>query len=168
MAFGEYILNAELAGTDEGDIQRTSVESLEGELVLQTLVNMRLVASLSLEKSRVRTYESLLVNAKKGSLWHNFLAGSGQGFGSFFQMWGYALLFYFGSWLILNRGYSVRDYLISLLGLMLSLTGLTPATSGLTDAKSAKEAADRIFDLIEGKSDFDPLSDEGKRQGPSC
>jgi hypothetical protein len=73
-------------------------------------------------------------------------------------------MFYFGSWLLLNRGYEVRDFLISLFGLMLSLTGLAAATAGLTDAEKAKEAADRIFELIERQSEIDPLTDEGKKQ----
>jgi len=36
--------------------------------------------------------------------------------------------------------------------------------AGLTDAKKAEEAAGRIFDLIDRKSQIDPLSDEGKTQ----
>ena len=50
-------------------------------------------------------------------------------------------MFYFGSWLMLNRGYTMSDYFISLFGLMLSLTGLAAAMSGLTDADKAKAAA---------------------------
>jgi hypothetical protein len=124
-------------------------------------------------------------------LWF-FSSGSGQGLGSFFQMWGYALMFYFGSWLLLNRGYEMRDYLISLFSLMLSLTGLagtwsrdevfeirawtrvnsqslfffypSAAMAGLTDVEKAKAAAGRIFELIDRESEIDPLSDEGKKQ----
>ena len=59
---------------------------------------------------------------------------------------------YFGSWLMLNRGYTMSDYFISLFGLMLSLTGLAAAMSGLTDADKAKAAAVRIFELTEGRS----------------
>ena len=47
---------------------------------------------------------------------------------------------------------------------ILSLTGLAAAMSGLTDAEKAKKAAGRIFELIDRKSDIDPLSDEGKKQ----
>jgi hypothetical protein len=34
---------------------------------------------------------------------------------------------------------------------------------GATDRDKAKEAAERIFDLIERKSEIDPLSEEGKK-----
>jgi hypothetical protein len=35
---------------------------------------------------------------------------------------------------------------------------------GATDREKAKDAAERIFDLIERKSDIDPLSEEGKKE----
>jgi hypothetical protein len=53
---------------------------------------------------------------------------------------------------------------MSLFGLMLSLTGLAAAMSGLTDAEKAKEAAVRIFELMERESEIDPLSEGGKKQ----
>ena len=74
-------------------------------------------------------------------------------------------MFYFGSWLLMNRGYTSRDYFISLFGLMLSLTGLASAMSGLTDADKAKAAAVRIFELTERVSEIDPLSDDGYKPG---
>ncbi len=155
--------NAQMLGSDEGDVEKTAAESSEGAVVIETLVNIRVVASLSLEDARVKTYYTALADKNNNNLFRNFLAGTGQGLGSFFQMWGYALMFYFGSWLMLNRGYEMREYLVSLFGLMLSLTGLAAATAGLTDAEKAKEAANRIFELTERKSEIDPLSEEGKK-----
>jgi len=164
MAFGEYMQTAQMMGSDEGDINKTAVESSEGAIVVETLLNIRSVASLSMEEARVQTYtEALQEKNKTSTLPRNAVAGTGQGLGSFFQMWGYALMFYWGSWLLLNRDYEMRDYLVSLFGLMLSLTGLAAAMSGLTDAEKAKAAAHRIFELVERKSDIDPLSDEGKK-----
>lgn len=133
--------------------------------MVETLVNIRVVASLSMEKKRVKSYSGALERKSKSStLTKNAIKGTGQGLGSFFQMWGYALMFYFGSWLMLNRGYELRDYLTSMFGLMLSLTGLAAAMSGLTDAEKAKAAAHRIFELTERVSEIDPLSEEGKKQ----
>merc|ERR1712137_188814 len=128
-------------------------------------LNIRTVASLCMEEARVKTYTDTLEETNKTStVPRNAIAGTGQGLGSFFQMWGYALMFYFGSWLLLNRDYEMRDYLISLFGLMLSLTGLAAAMTGLTDAEKAKAAAHRIFELTERVSEIDPLSEEGKKQ----
>ena len=164
MAFGRYMQNAQRLGTDEGDIEKTAAESSEGAVVIETLVNIRVVASLALEDARVKTYADALARKYNMTLCQHCFAGTSQGVGAFFQQWGYALMFYFGSWLLLNRGYDMRDFLISLFGLMLSLTGLAAATSGLTDAEKAKEAANRIFELTERQSEIDPLSEEGKRQ----
>merc|ERR1719352_300290 len=162
MAFGEYMQTQQMIGSDEGDINKNAAESSEGAIVVETLLNIRTVASLSMEGARVDTYsKTLSTKNSKSTLPRNALSGVGQGLGSFFQMWGYALMFYWGSWLLLNRGYGLRDYLISLFSLMLSLTGLAAAMSGLTDAEKAKKAAMRIFDLIDRDSEIDPLSEKG-------
>jgi len=162
MAFGEYMQNQQMLGTDEGDIVKDALESNEGAVVIETLVNIRVVASLSMEGDRVEEYSTALAKKSYPGFLRNMMAGSGQGFGSFFQMWGYGLMFYTGSWLLLNRGYEMRDYLIALNTLMLSLTGLSASMAGLTDANKAKAAANRIFDLLDRVSTIDPLSDAGK------
>jgi ATP-binding cassette subfamily B (MDR/TAP) protein 1 len=164
MAFGEYMQNQQMIGVDEGDIEKSESQSSEGAVVIETLVNIRIVASLSMEEERVQTYTKALNDKHNNSFFVNTIKGTGQGLGSFFQMWGYALMFYFGSWLMLNRGYEMREYLVSLFGLMLSLTGLAAAMAGLTDAEKAKEAAIRIFELMERESEIDPLGEGGKKQ----
>ena len=164
MAFGEYMQSQQMMGTDEGDITKTALESSEGAVVIETLVNIRVVASLSMEQDRVERYVTALAKKNNPGFVHNMIKGTGQGLGSFFQMWGYGLMFYFGSWLLLNRDYEMRDYLISLFALMLSLTGLAAAMTGLTDAEKAKAAANRIFELTERISAIDPLSSAGKIQ----
>jgi len=162
MAFGEYVQNQQMIGQDEGDITKDALESNEGAVVIETLANVRVVASLSMEEDRVEQYVAVLETKSYPGLLRNVIAGTGQGLGSFFMMWGYALMFYSGSWLLLNRGYEMRDYLISLFALMMSLTGLSTAMAGLTDANKAKAAAKRIFDLMERVSTIDALSNAGK------
>jgi len=164
MAFGEYMQNSQLVGEDEGDQDKNAIEGSEGSVLVETLLNIRTVASLCMEGKRVNAYsEALHHKNRSNTIPRNTIKGSGQGLGSFFQMWGYALMFWSGSWLLLNRGYTMRDYLISLFALMLSLTGLAAAVAGLTDVKKAQEAAGRIFELLDRKSEIDPLSDEGKK-----
>jgi ABC-type multidrug transport system fused ATPase/permease subunit len=92
-------------------------------------------------------------------------SGGSAGLGQFVQMWGMALMFYFGGWLLQRYPdkYSFRDYLISMFSLFFSLYGLAIASQGLANRDKAKLAAQRIFDLIDRKSMIDPLSIEGKR-----
>lgn len=78
-------------------------------------------------------------------------------------MWGVALLFWWGSWL-LNRfpnTYTYTGFMVSLFGLLFSLSGLAISAEGAVDQKKAKLAAARIFELIDRKSLIDPISDEG-------
>eukprot|EP00934_Nitzschia_sp_Nitz4_P006403 Nitzschia sp. Nitz4//scaffold167_size49223//37382//47662//NITZ4_007041-RA/size49223-snap-gene-0.38-mRNA-1//1//CDS//3329538293//6393//frame0 len=165
MAFGRVVQSARMTGRDEGDIEKDAKESSEGAIVVETLMNIRIVAALCMEKDRVSAYNDT-IHQKLGSntLITNCIHNIASGLGALFQMNGYALMFYFGSWCLENRGYSMRDYLTALFGLMLSLTGLAAAMNGLTDTEKAREAAVRIFDLIERESEIDPLSDKGKKQ----
>lgn len=81
--------NAQMLGEDEGDIEKTAKESSEGAIVVETLVNIRLVASLQMEKRRVEGYDEALARKNANStLPKNTIKGTGQGLGSFFQMWG--------------------------------------------------------------------------------
>jgi len=57
--------------------------------------------------------------------------------------------------------FSYRDYLISMFSLLFSLTGLSVAFMGITNKDKAKDAAKRIFELIDKKSLIDPLSNDG-------
>ena len=59
--------------------------------------------------------------------------------------------------------YTYRDYLIALFAFMFSLYGLAAAFEGTADREKAKAAAARIFDIIDRKSQIDPLADDGKK-----
>ena len=48
-------------------------------------------------------------------------------------------------------------------GLMFGMTGIGIAMQDLTDSKEASDAADRVFEIIDRKSELDPLSEEGKK-----
>ena len=96
MAFGEYMQNAQMLGEDEGDIEKTATESSEGAIVVETLVNIRVVASLQMEQRRVTGYdEALARKSAQSTLPKNAIKGTGQGLGSFFQMWGKCFVFVF-------------------------------------------------------------------------
>ena len=88
MAFGRYMQNQQMVGSDEGDSEKTEAQSSAGAVVIETFVNIRIVASLSMEDERVQTYAKALEDKHNNSLLRNVIAGTGQGLGSFFQMWG--------------------------------------------------------------------------------
>lgn len=78
-------------------------------------------------------------------------------------MWGMALLFWWGSFVInrYSNAFEVEDFLISMFGLLFSLYGLAIAAEGAIDRGKAKAAAARIFQLIDRNSLIDPLSKTG-------
>ena len=80
-------------------------------------------------------------------------------------MWGLALLFWWGSWLLHNNPneFSYREFLISMFSLLFSINGLVIAAQGAVDRKEAQRAAQRIFELMDRQSLIDPLSPEGKK-----
>jgi hypothetical protein len=76
MAFGEYVQTQQLMGSDEGDAVLEAKEGSEGAVVVETLLNMRTVASLSMEEQRTDTYETTLdEKLKKNTLPRNALLG---------------------------------------------------------------------------------------------
>lgn len=76
-----------------------------------------------------------------------------------------ALLFWWGGWLLYNYPgrFEYNDFLVSMFALLFSLSGMAAAAQGATNREKAKEAANRIFYLIDRKSKIDPLANEGKK-----
>eukprot|EP00536_Pseudo-nitzschia_multiseries_P008603 jgi/Psemu1/325283/estExt_fgenesh1_pg.C_2200020 len=135
-----------------------------GIIVIESLSNIRTVASLSLEDARSKQYAVALHNEDPTPVKSNWIKGLWTGIGPLFQQLSFALLFWWGGWLIANfpRLYTSRGFLISMFSLLFSLSGLAAAAQGATDRTKALAAAERTFDLIERKSEIDPLSTKGK------
>jgi len=166
LAFGAEMEMRTYLGEDGGDDEKaTQDEHSSGGIVVETLSNMRTVASLTLESERASEYDQALYHEDKHPVRTNFVKGSMSGLGQFMQMWSFALMFWWGGWILWKYSdiFSYRDYLISLWGLFFSMYGLTIAAQGAVDREKAKRAAHRIFELTDRKSEIDPLSDEGKK-----
>jgi len=139
-------------------------ENSPGAILVENLLNIRTVASLVIEQSREKEYCKALAKEEEPNVARTaFLKGAASGSGLFFQMWGMALLFWWGGKVLSDHPnlFTYRDYLISMFALLFSLSGLSVSFMGITNKDKAKEAARRIFELIDRKSAIDPLSDEG-------
>lgn len=155
-----------VTGEDEGDdAELLEDEHSPGGIVVESLLNIRTVASLTLEETKLFEFRKSLEAENPRPMLNNFLKGSGFGLGQFFQFYGIALMIWFGAWLLNNfpEKYSFRDFIISMFGLFFSLYGLTVALEGATDRNKAKLAADRIFSLIDRRSAIDPLAEQGTK-----
>ena len=133
--------------------------------MVESLLNIRTVASLTIEDERIDSYQKALLKEDPHPVRQTVIKGSTGGISQFVQMWCMALMFWFGGWLMFRfpEDYTLQDMLISMFGLMFGLTGLGIAMADLADSEKAKAAAKRIFDLIDRKSQIDPLSEVRKK-----
>lgn len=165
MSFGAYMEMKMYIGEDASADEKMDGENSSGSIVVETLMSIRTVAALSIERMRALEYEKAIAVESPASFKSNAIKGFASGLGVFTQFWGIGLLFYWGGWL-LNKYpdvYGFRGYLISLNSLLFSLSGLSVAIIGATDQAKAKLAANRIFALIDRESPIDSLSKEGKK-----
>lgn len=164
MGFGAAMEMKMYLGEDESGEAAQDEKRSSGGLVIESLLNIRTVASLTIEKMVSSEYSTLLKKENPHLIKTSFFKGVAVGLGQFCQMGGMAVMFYWGGWL-LNRyseDYSYRGFLISMFSLLFSLSGTGAAAQGLTDRGKAQVAAERIFSLIDRKSSIDPIGQGGK------
>jgi len=140
-------------------------ENSPGGIVVETLMNIRTIATLAIERQRSAEYKKALKEEEHGLIKPTILRSCTTGLGFAMQMWCMALWFWWGGFLLYRWPgvWSYRDFLISIFSLMFSLSGMAAAMMGITKREKAKEAAARIFELIDRESKIDPLSSAGKK-----
>jgi ATP-binding cassette subfamily B (MDR/TAP) protein 1 len=161
MGFGAEMEMKMYMGEDDQEVKED--EDGPGAIAIESLLNIRTVASLSLEQRRLDDYTGALRKKNPESLFTTFKRCSLVASGQFIQMWGIALMFWWGGFVLWKwpDQFTYRGFLISMFALLFSLSGLGMAAQGATDKDKAKAAAERIFRLIERESAIDPLSSEG-------
>jgi hypothetical protein len=92
MAFGAEAELQMYMGEDEGDVNEHEANS-SGGIVVESLLNLRTVASLAIEEKRADEYASALAAEDPHAIRDNAIKGSTSGLGQFVQMWGIALMF---------------------------------------------------------------------------
>lgn len=165
MGFGAHMEMKMYMGEDEGADAAEEGEGSAGAIVVETLLSIRTVASLTIEKVRTKEYAAALQREDPASVKTNLLKGLATGSGFLVQLWGMALMFWWGGWLQNEYPgtYDYRGFLISMFALLFSLSGLSVAMMGVTDQAKAKKAAERIFSLIDRDSPINSLSNDGKK-----
>jgi len=136
-----------------------------GGILVESLLNIRTVASLTIEVERVEEFQAALDREDPNPARQNVIRGSTVGLAFLVQFWSIGLMFWFGGWLLFRfpEDYEFRDMMISMFGLMFGLSGIGLAMADLADSEKAKAAARRIFDLMDRESRIDPLSESGKK-----
>lgn len=165
MGFGAHMEMKMYMGEDEGAEAAEEGEGSAGAIVVETLLSIRTVASLTIERVRTKEYAAALQREDPASVKTNLLKGLATGVGFLVQLWGMALMFWWGGWLLNEYPgtYDYKYFLISMFALLFSLSGLSVAMMGITDQAKAKKAAERIFSLIDRDSPINSLSNDGKK-----
>lgn len=162
MAFAARTRVKMFLGEDDGAYTRED-ENSSGGIIVETLANIRTVASLTVEERRSSAYLQALRFENPNSIAFNMNHAS-MGLGQLIRVWGIALFFWWGGWLLHNlpNVYTFRDFMISMFSLLFSISGMAVSMQGTSDPRAARAAADRIFELVERQSAIDPLSKDGK------
>ena len=171
MGYATSVEMAQFLGEDEGnddgkaDSNKQSELSSPGGIVVETLLNFRTVAALTLEEQRMMNYADALDSEQPSMVKGGFVAGLASGMSQFVQQWVNALQFWWGGYILFNypNTYTFNDFLISMFALLFSLFGLGAAFNGLSDRKETEKSAGRIFYLLDRESEIDPLSDKGTK-----
>jgi len=156
-------------GEDEGDDEHLDEHS-PGGIVIETLSNIRTVASSTLEEKRCAEYAQALRDNDPHPIRSNMMKGSAAGLGQFVQMWGIALMVRslrlvntLPSTTLSNLLFFLKLVLVGRLATLQPPRCLAIAAHGAVNRDKAKLAADRIFTLVDRQSEIDPLSDLGKK-----
>jgi len=162
MGFATSLEMKKMLGEDEGDDNAAEGQNSPGGVIVETLLNARTVAALTLEKRRFEDYKKALEREEPSVVKDSFMSGLTSGLSMFIQQWVNALQLWFGGWLLVNvDGYELRDFLIANFAILFSLFGLGAAFQDISDRKEVEKAAGRIFYLLDRVSEIDPLSEEG-------
>ncbi len=151
-------------GSDLGGDSQDELDS-PGGIVVETLLNIRTVAALTLENARYKNYVDAIETHEPKNNFESLKTGLTGGLAVLIQQWANALLFFWGGYLLYKYPdtYDFEKFLTSMFSLLFSLFGLGAAFQGVKDKDKAMESAGRIFFLLKRESAIDPLSDEGKK-----
>jgi ATP-binding cassette, subfamily B (MDR/TAP), member 1 len=126
MGFATSMEMKKMLGEDIGDQNAAEGANTPGGIVVETLLNMRTVSALTLEKQRYQDYENALVKAEPSVLVDAFGSGVMAGMSMFVQQWINALQMWFGGYILANNQdkYEFKDFLIANFAVLFALFGL--------------------------------------------
>ncbi|XP_057789931.1 ABC transporter B family member 11-like isoform X3 [Salvia miltiorrhiza] len=131
-------------------------------LVEQTISSIRTVASFTGERRAVDRYEKSLHKAYKAGVQEGLVAGLGSGVSMSVLFCSYALAVWFGSKMIIDKGYTGGHVLNIMMAVLLGSFSLGQISPCLSAFSAGQVAAFKIFETIHRKPDIDPYSREGR------
>ncbi|RLN22263.1 ABC transporter B family member 4-like [Panicum miliaceum] len=134
-----------------------------GNVVEQTLGNIKTVVSFNGEKQAIATYNKLIHKAYMAAVEEGITNGFGMGSVFFIFFSSYGLAIWYGGKLILSKGYSGGDVINILFAIMTGAMSLGNATPCMAAFAEGQSAAYRLFATIKRKPEIDPDDPTGKQ-----
>ena len=152
-------------GEDLGGKGTNDGKDTPGGIAIETLLNIRTVSALNMEKNRFDDYVRAIGLKENNSLWASVKVGFLSGLSILVQQYVNALEFWWGGWLLIHypHRFTFQQFLISMFSLLFALFAFGASSIGAVEKKEMQAAAHRIFELINRKSEIDSLSHEGKK-----
>merc|ERR1719343_1886034 len=164
MGFASSIEMKQMMGEDATEDNKKEEASSPGGIIVETLINMGTVSALTMEEERYRIFQEAVNNTEENYVRSGLHQGALSGLSIGLQEWIFGLQFWFGGWLLTKfpEKYDFYDLMVAMFALLFGIFSLGAAFQDIADRKETEASANRIFHLIDRKSEIDPLSEEGK------
>ncbi|KAK9759923.1 hypothetical protein K7432_016568, partial [Basidiobolus ranarum] len=134
-----------------------------GGVAEEVLSSIKTVSAFGGQKREILRYNSKLDIATRAGVKKGIFEGIGVGLMILVIFLTYALGFWYGSRLILDRTMQPDQVLNVFFSLVLGAMSLGTASPYVSSISSAQGAAAKVYEIIERQSKIDPSSSEGKR-----
>ncbi|XP_073138939.1 ABC transporter B family member 11-like [Henckelia pumila] len=138
-----------------------SANSAAAIVAEQTISSIRTVASFTGEKQAVAKYDQSLYRAYEASVHEGMAAGLGFGVSALVLFSSYALAVWFGTKMILHKGYSGGDVLNIMMAVLMGSLSLEQVSACLSASIAAQVAAFKIYHTISREPEIDPFDGGG-------
>ncbi|RGB26342.1 multidrug resistance protein 1a, partial [Rhizophagus diaphanus] len=137
-----------------------------GQIVHQSVSNIRTIQSLSLENTFFEVYDKLISEPHKLAIKGTLVSSVGFGLSQAMMYFFYSLTFWYGSQLVKSQEYSVIRMFNVLFAIAFSATSLGQISTFAPNISKAKIAALSIFEILDRKPNTSPPNSINDRPTP--
>ncbi|XP_050236017.1 ABC transporter B family member 11-like [Mercurialis annua] len=130
-------------------------------IVEQTIVSIRTVASFTGEKQAISTYKKFLIAAYHSGCQEGLISGMGLGLLSFIVFSSYSLAIWFGGKMILEKGYTGGQVITIIFAVLTGAMSPGQASPCMSAFVAGQAAAYKMFETIGREPDIDAYDPSG-------
>ncbi|XP_051129095.1 ABC transporter B family member 9-like isoform X2 [Andrographis paniculata] len=147
--------------TSKMSANRQTAYAEAGHVVEQTLGAIRTVVSFSGESKAIISYNKKLEIAYRAATRQGLVSGVGLGLMLLITFASYGFAIWYGSRLILNKGYNGGDVVNVIIAIMIAGSSLAQTSPCLNAFSAGQAAANKMFEIINRKPLIDPYDTSG-------